>query len=808
MNVRKRRTRVFALFIILVLSLFILPFTAFAEDTSPAQLQLQTIYCEKPSNPEKYFLKINLIGTPQPGQDVVIPADFINSGTKLPEQNLTAAKTNAIKIVIGEGITGIGNGAFKGLDTTQEPSDTNPAQLQCVTSIELPSTLRNIGDNAFEGLLFLHDIKMPSVQTIGKMAFAAAGSAQTSQVEGEMVEGAKPFNPLIFPEGLTTVGDAAFIASGVKSLTIPKTVTSLSGGAFSKCNKLTDVQLLNGITNIGQLAFSYCSNLSNITIPPSVTTIAEDSFKDVNKQKLTINGATGSAAETYATSKGFTFNAIQFDQGGTTPTPTPTPGTEDKYNLVLTNALVAGTPSEDGKYEPGTKIVIASNGIDASKGESFGGWEVINGDVSFVNATTNQPTTDMSEDPIAFVMPNSDLTINGIVNGRDPVVTDPPTPDDPPVTDPPKQVSTPVIGEAEENSSGVFVSKITCFTEGAKVYYTIDGSEPTEKSNLYVEPIVIDKFMLIRAIAVKEGSENSLMASKEFTTKPTVLMTDGIGRIVNSDQSAIFRASAEVAYLDSIKVDDQALEENVDYVAVDDLGGTKITLTKEFISGFEAGKHNIEINFVTGTVDTMFYIRDLTGDRSDAQMLNGKDLKIVSNDTVASFRSSADMSSFQKVLVNGKIVDSKYYTVKEGSTIITFTPAYVALLGGGEYIVDIVSENEIATTSFTVDKASLPDGPTSKPDDSSSISDNTGTDLSDPGSNPYVSEDTNDELPGDYNTPSYTDVGSVTEETIDEILAENSNTADDNHIELIIYIAIILMALASLTYLIRTRHSY
>gem|GEM_PF-5534236 len=71
----------------------------------------------------------------------------------------------------------------------------------------------------------------------------------------------------------------------------------------------------------------------------------------------------------------------------------------------------------------------------------------------------------------------------------------------------------------------------------------------------------------------------------------------------------------------------------------------------------------------------------------------------VDADSVA-FRSSAPIGEFQRVEVDGSIVDSKYYTVTEGSTIITFSKDFIASLGVGHHTVSIVSTSGTATTGF------------------------------------------------------------------------------------------------------------
>lgn len=53
--------------------------------------------------------------------------------------------------------------------------------------------------------------------------------------------------------------------------------------------------------------------------------------------------------------------------------------------------------------------------------------------------------------------------------------------------------------------------------EGAKIYYTLDGTNPTEESTLYEAPIVISATTTVKAIAVEEGKRNSAVASATYT---------------------------------------------------------------------------------------------------------------------------------------------------------------------------------------------------------------------------------------------------------------------------------------------------
>ena len=89
-----------------------------------------------------------------------------------------------------------------------------------------------------------------------------------------------------------------------KNITIPSEINGLPvisiGREAFRHNQLTDVIILNSITNIGDWAFSD-NQLTNITIPNSVTSIGQLAFRDNQLTSITIpNSVTSIGHSTFA----------------------------------------------------------------------------------------------------------------------------------------------------------------------------------------------------------------------------------------------------------------------------------------------------------------------------------------------------------------------------------------------------------------------------------------------------------------------------------------------------------------------------
>ena len=85
---------------------------------------------------------------------------------------------------------------------------------------------------------------------------------------------------LTLPSSVTSIGWYAFYGcSGLTSLTLPSGVTSIGYEAFRGCSGLTSLTIPSSVTEIGDYAFKGCSGLTSLTLPSSVTLICWGAFE-------------------------------------------------------------------------------------------------------------------------------------------------------------------------------------------------------------------------------------------------------------------------------------------------------------------------------------------------------------------------------------------------------------------------------------------------------------------------------------------------------------------------------------------------
>lgn len=203
----------------------------------------------------------------------------MNDISKVTDQPWKSFSMDAEKIVVSQGITHIGDNAFKGFDS--------------VVSASLPSSLVSIGNYAFSGCTSLSDLTIPSsVKTIGKNAFDHCFKLKSVSIPFGVTEIAESaFDTCSALEtvklsSVVSIGNSAFNkCKELKKVELPSTLKIIGDNAFDSCTKLEEISYsgTSHLEKIGNRAFSECTSLKMIKIPSSVTEIGDYAFFQCKK---------------------------------------------------------------------------------------------------------------------------------------------------------------------------------------------------------------------------------------------------------------------------------------------------------------------------------------------------------------------------------------------------------------------------------------------------------------------------------------------------------------------------------------------
>ncbi len=82
------------------------------------------------------------------------------------------------------------------------------------------------------------------------------------------------------PTSITYIADSAFArCDRLESVSVPDTVTYIGSSAFNSCTALKTVKLSSQITTIENMLFRFCENLESVTIPAGVTLVGSEAFE-------------------------------------------------------------------------------------------------------------------------------------------------------------------------------------------------------------------------------------------------------------------------------------------------------------------------------------------------------------------------------------------------------------------------------------------------------------------------------------------------------------------------------------------------
>lgn len=198
--------------------------------------------------------------------------------------NAAFANSGVVNVVLGNGVETIGEQAFalcENLTTMALGAyDFDEGKLA-------DSSLKNIGNYAFNGCTSLKEIEIPeSVTVIGSYAFKDTGIWKAITEDGVIYAGnwVVGFSDTLsgnvtLKNGTVGISNYAFYqCTGLTGIRMPNTVKQVGRAAFYKCTKLTSVTLPNMLEVIEDYTFYHCDMLQLFELPPVLRSIGRSAF--------------------------------------------------------------------------------------------------------------------------------------------------------------------------------------------------------------------------------------------------------------------------------------------------------------------------------------------------------------------------------------------------------------------------------------------------------------------------------------------------------------------------------------------------
>ena len=633
--------------------------------------------------------EVTITGYTGSAAEIAIPHTIESNPVTAIGTEAFKGSTSLTSVTIPEGVTSIGERAFENCSSLK--SVTIPSSVTSIiqyafcnctslTSINIPTSVTSIEEATFFGCSSLISITIPSgVTSIEKSAFSGCSNLKS----------------ITIPNSVTSIGNAVFRScTSLESVTIPNSVTSIGLCAFLNCKSLKSVDIPDSVTLIYAGAFENCSSLESVTIPNSVTSLADDSFTNCTSlTSVTIPNSVMSIGKS-AFAGCSSLKSVDIPDSVTLIYAGAFSECESLISVTIPNSV---TIIEYNAFQNCTSLesIVLPEGLDVTSAN-------IPNTTSQVKYSLDTEKGKVTITEISLGTGKTGFAIPATICGY--------------------PVAAVIASEQNKVGEHLHVGTATCKTEGT---CTICGKP----------------YILSHDFSADKITAEALKTAGTCKTEAEYYYSCAVCNLVEKDDNHTFMGAK---YSDN------------------HTGGTEIrgakdaTCTEEGYTGdtycigcgekisagiaIKMSAHNLEKipakdATVTETGNKEYWqcenckkyfadekgtneisLEDTVIQKLPPEIIKGKGQCVAEGEKKAlSFTSNAAYSDFIRVELDGKTLDAKNYTVKEGSTIVTLKADYVTTLSAGKHAIGIVSESGTATTTFIVNAKAVVDNDTKSP---------------------------------------------------------------------------------------------
>ncbi|MCP4159718.1 MAG: leucine-rich repeat protein [Deltaproteobacteria bacterium] len=132
--------------------------------------------------------------------------------------------------------------------------------------VNLPSSIENIGRNAFENSIYIKE-------TVKEVVAAGTICINGDRILGEVE----------IPEGITAIAGGAFYGNTlITSVKFPKSLKRIGSRAFCGCTSLKSITLPDDVTVLEEGVFAYCTSLRSVVSKGRISRISDNAFYECN----------------------------------------------------------------------------------------------------------------------------------------------------------------------------------------------------------------------------------------------------------------------------------------------------------------------------------------------------------------------------------------------------------------------------------------------------------------------------------------------------------------------------------------------